>query len=86
MKKASDLNYLITSLEMHKLKQLCHINMLIEYVDRDISNVYVDRDSSNVTSINVISRVSQKQIKINCVDIDCEEMNLKESDPTCSIL
>ena len=34
-KKASDLNYIITTPDRRKQKQLCHINMLKEYVDRD---------------------------------------------------
>ena len=32
-KKASDLNYIITTPGRRKEKQLCHINMLKEYVD-----------------------------------------------------
>ena len=50
-KKASDLNYIITTPDRRKQKQLCHINMLKEYVDRD---------SSNVAPVNVISSVPQK--------------------------
>ena len=65
-KKASDLNYIITTPDRRKLKQLCHINMLKEYVDRD---------SSNVASVNVISSVHQKQGEINCEEENCEEMN-----------
>ena len=53
-------------------KQLCHINMLKEYVDRD---------SSNVTSVNAISSVLQKQS-----EMICEEMNFNKPDPTCSKL
>ena len=34
-KKASDLNYIITTPNRRKQKQLCHVNMLKEYVDRD---------------------------------------------------
>ena len=34
-KKASDLNYIITTPDRRKQKLLCHINMLKEYVDRD---------------------------------------------------
>ena len=37
--KASDLNYIITTSDRRKQNQLCHINMLKEYVDRDSSNV-----------------------------------------------
>ena len=38
-KEASDLNYIITTPDRRKQKQLCHINMLKEYVNRDSSNV-----------------------------------------------
>ena len=73
-KKASDLNYIITTPDRHKQKQLCHINMLEEYVDRD---------SSNVAPVNVISSVPQKQNEMNCDDVDCEEMNFHKTDPNC---
>ena len=36
-KKASDLNYIITTPDRRKQKQLCHINMLKGYVDRSSS-------------------------------------------------
>ena len=36
---------------------------------------YVDRDSSNVAPVNVISSVPQKQSKMKCEEVDCEEMN-----------
>ena len=65
-KKASDLNYIITTPFRRKQKQLCHINMLKEYVDRD---------SSNVAQVNVISSVPQKQSEMICKEEDCEEMN-----------
>ena len=61
-KKASDLNYIITTPDRRKQKQLCHINMLKEYVDRD---------SSNITSVNAISSVPQTEM--NCEEENCEE-------------
>ena len=73
-KKASDLNYIITTPDRHKQKQLCHINMLKEYVDRD---------SSNVAPVNVISSFPQKQSEMNYEEVDCEEMNFHKTDPTC---
>ena len=76
-KKASDLNYIKTTPDRRKQKQLCHINMLKEYVDRD---------SSNVAPGNVISSVPQKQSKMNCKDMNCEEMKFHKTDPTCSKL
>ena len=76
-KKASDLNYIMTTPDRRKQKQLCHINMLKEHGDRD---------SSNVTPVNVISSVSQKQRETNCEEVDCEEINFHKTDPTCSKL
>ena len=65
-KKASDLNYIIhvTTTDRRKQKQLCHINMFKEYVDRD---------SSNVAPVNVISSVPQNQSEMNCEKVGCEE-------------
>ena len=76
-KSASDLNYIITTPDRRKQKQLCHINMLKEYFDRD---------SSNVSPVNIISSVPQKQSEMNCEEVDCEEMNFHKTDPTCSKL
>ena len=71
-KKASDLKYIITTPDGRKQKQLCHINMLKEYVDRD---------SSNVAPVKIISSVPQKQSGMTC-----EEMNFHRTDPTCAKL
>ena len=60
-KKASDFNNIITTPDRRKEKQLCHINMLKEYVDRD---------SSNVIPVNVISLVPQKQGEMNCKEMN----------------
>ena len=60
-KKSSDLNYIITTPNRHKQRQLCHINMLKEYVDRDCSNV---------ATVNVISSVPQKQSEKNRETVD----------------
>ena len=76
-KKSSDLNYIITTPDRRKQKQLCHINMLKEYVDRD---------SSNLAPVNVISSVPQKQSEMNCEEMNCKEMNFHKTDPTCSKL
>ena len=72
-KKACDLNYIITTPDRRKQKQLYHINMLKEYADRD---------NSNVAPVNVI----KKQGQMNCEEIYCEELNFNNSDPTCSKL
>ena len=58
--------FLITTPDRRKQKQLCHINMLKEYIDRD---------SSNVAPVYVISSVPQKQSEMNCEEMNCEEMN-----------
>ena len=77
-KKASDLNYIRTTPDRRKQKQLCHINMLKEYVDRH---------SSNVAPVNVINSVPQKQSEMNCEEVDCdEEVNFHRTDLTCSKL
>ena len=76
-KKASDLNYTITTPDRRKQKQLCHINMLKEYVDRD---------SSNVALVNVIGSVPKKQDEMNGEEENCEETNFHKTDPTCSKL
>ena len=77
VEKASDLNYIITTPDRRKQNQLCHINMLKEYVVRD---------SSSVAPVNVISSVPQKQSEMNCEEVDCEEMNFHKTDPTSSKL
>ena len=76
-KKASDFNYIISTSDRRKQKQLCHINMLKEYVDRH---------RSDVAPVNVISAVSQSQSEMNREEVDCEEMNIHKTDPTCSKL
>lgn len=46
-KKLSDLNYVLITPDRRKQKQLCHINMLKEYVDRN-SSVTVHPVSVNI--------------------------------------
>ena len=74
-KKASDLNYIVTTPDRRKQKQLRHINMLKEYVDRD---------GSNVAPVNIISSVPHKPSEMNCKEVDCKEMNFHKIDRTCS--
>ena len=47
-KKVFDVNYIINTPGRRKQKQLCHINMLKEYIDRD---------NSVVTQVNVVYSV-----------------------------
>ena len=76
-KKASVLNFIVTTPDRRKQKQLCHINMLKKYVDRD---------SPNVAPVNVISSVPQKQSEMNCEEVACKEMKFHKTDPTSSKL
>ena len=71
-KKISDVNYIVNTPRRHKQKQLCHVNMLKQNIDRD---------SSSVTPISVVSSVPQKQSEMNFEDI-----NLIKSDPASSKL
>ena len=50
-KKTSDLNYIINTPERRKNKQMCHVNMLKQYFDRD---------SSISKPITVVNTVPQK--------------------------
>ena len=71
-KKISDVNYIVNTPGRRKQKQLCHVNMLKQYIDRD---------SSSVTPISVISSVPKEQSEMNS-----EDMNLIKSDPASSKL
>ena len=71
-KKISDVNYVVNTPGRRKQKQLCHVNMLKQYIDRD---------SSSVTPISVVSSVPQKQSEMNS-----EDMNFTKSDPASSKL
>ena len=71
-KKISDVHYIVNTPGRRKQKQLCHVNMLKQYKDRD---------SSSVTPISVVSSVPQEQS-----EMDSDDMNLIKSDPTSSKL
>ena len=71
-KKISDVNCIVNTPGRRKQKQLCHINMLKQYIDRD---------SSSFTPISIVSSVPQEQTEMNS-----EDMNLIKSDPTLSKL
>ena len=51
-KKLSDANYIVNTPGRRKQKQLCHINMLKKYIDRD-SNV--------ISSVNIVNSVPHEQ-------------------------
>ncbi|MCG8117700.1 MAG: RNase H-like domain-containing protein [Candidatus Thiodiazotropha endolucinida] len=71
-KKVSDVNYIINTPGRRKLKQLCHINMLKEYIDRD---------NISLKSVNLVS-----SDPLESSDNDCEDFNSMKSDPTSSKL
>ena len=66
-KKTSEVNYIGNTPWRCKQKQLCHVNMLKQYIDRD---------SSSVIPISVVSLIPQEQSEMNS-----EDMNLIKSDP-----
>lgn len=68
-KKVSDLNYIVLTPGRRKQKQMCHINMLKKYIDRNSQNV--------VKPVSVINPVSQKQ---DISDID-NSGNVEQTDP-----
>ena len=71
-KQISDVNYIVNTPGRRKQKQLCHVNMLKQYIDRD---------SSSVTPISVVSSVPQEQSEMNSEDI-----KFTKSDPALSKL
>ena len=71
-KKLSDVNYIVNIPGRRKQKQLCHINMLKKYIDRD---------SSVISSVNLVNTVLLEQNQI-----DSEDINFVKSDPTLSKL
>ena len=71
-KKIIDVNYIVNTPERRKQKQLCHVNMLKQYIDRD---------SFSVTPISGVSSIPQEQSEMNS-----EDMNLIKSDPVSSKL
>ena len=69
-KKLSDINYIVNTPGRRKHRQLCHINMLKKYIDRD---------SSVISSVNLVNSVSHEQNQS-----DSEDMNFVKSDPSSS--
>ena len=62
-KKVSDLNYIITTPDRRKQKQLCHINMLKEYDDRDSSNVALVNELVQFLKNKMKLTVKKKTVK-----------------------
>ena len=66
----SDVNYIVNTPGRCKQKQLCHINMLKNYIDRD---------SSVFSSVNLVNCVPPEQNQI-----ESKDMNFVKSDPLSS--
>ena len=64
--------YIVNTPGRRKQKQLCHINMLKKYIDRD-SNV--------ISSVNIVNSVPHEQNQM-----DSEDMNFEKSDNSSSKL
>ena len=71
-RKISDVNYIINTPGRRKQKQLCRINMLKEYIDRD---------NSVVTPVNMVNSVLHGQSQM-----DSKDMNFVKCDPLSSKL
>ena len=71
-KKLSDVNYIVNTPGRRKQKQLCHINMLKKYIDRD---------SSVISSVNLVNSVPHEQNQM-----DTEDSTFVKSDPSSSKL
>ena len=75
-KRLSDVNYIVNTPGRRKQKQLCHINMLKKYIDRDSDN-----DSSVISSVSIVNSVPHEQNQT-----DFEEMNSVNCEPLSSKL
>ena len=73
-KKLSDVNYIVNTPGKRKQKQLCHINMLKKYIDRD-------SDSTVISSVSIVNSVPHEQNQT-----DFEEMNSVNCDTFSSKL
>ena len=71
-KRKSDVNYIINIPGRRTQKQLCHINMLKEYISSD---------NSVVTPVNVVNSVPHEQSQMDPTD-----MNFVKADPSSSKL
>ena len=71
-KKLSDVNYTVNTPGRRKQKQLCHINMLKKYIDRD---------RSVISSVNLVNSGPLEQNQM-----DSEDKNFVQCDPASSNL
>ena len=77
-KKLCDVNYIVNTPGRRKQKQLCHINMLKKYIDRD-------SDSSVISSVSIVNSVPHEQNQTDFEErnsVNCEPLSskLKNSD------
>ena len=71
-KKLSEVSYIVNTPGRRTQKQLCHINML---------KMFIDRDSSVISSVNLVNSVPLDQNQM-----DFEDINFVKSDPASSKL
>ena len=71
-KKLSDVNYIVNTPGRRKQKQICHINMLKKYIDRD---------SFVISSVHLVNSVPHEHNQM-----DTEDSNFVKSDPSSSKL
>ena len=71
-KKLSVVNYIVNTPGRFKQKQICHINMLKKYIDRE---------SSVISLVNLVNSVPHEQNQM-----DTEDSNFVKSDPSSSKL
>ena len=64
-KKTSDLNYMINTPGRRKNKQMCHINMLKEYFDRDSS---ISKPITVVNAVPQESNLSEPEVNSDFID------------------
>ena len=64
-KKTSDLNYIVDTPGRRKNKQMCHVNMLKEYFDRDSS---ISKPITVVNTVPQESNVSEPEVNSDFID------------------
>ena len=64
-KKTSDLNYIINTPGRRKNKQMCHVNMLKQYFDRDSS---ISKPITVVNSVPQESNVFEPEVNSDFID------------------
>lgn len=77
--KVSDVDYEISTPGRRKAKQLCHINLIKKYHDRESSSVPVAVNVASDHGENVHSSIDVKSVN------DCENGNNDDDDSGCSV-